>query len=99
MKLRWMMWLSACLLAFMMKVGHGALETSLSPWERAGVRETVMAPATIVDRGRGGAMTVSLSAPGKIETESQRGGEALVIAVDGAIGPATSAYVEEAIAD
>jgi membrane-bound serine protease (ClpP class) len=99
MKLRWMMWLPVCLLAFTMKVGHGALEMSLSPWERDGVRETVMAPATIVDRDSGGAMTVSLTTPGKMETESQRGGEALVIAVDGAIGPATSAYVEEAIAD
>jgi membrane-bound serine protease (ClpP class) len=39
------------------------------------------------------------TAPAESESESQSGGEALIIRVDGAIGPAASAYVEKAIAD
>jgi len=31
-----------------MKVVHSALEISLSPWERVGVRGSVMTPATVV---------------------------------------------------
>jgi hypothetical protein len=42
----------------MMKDAHSALGIALSPRERTGVRETLMAPATIVFRGGVRAMTV-----------------------------------------
>jgi hypothetical protein len=42
-----------------MKVARSALHISLSLWERVGVRETIMAPATYIFRGGAGAMIVS----------------------------------------
>jgi len=42
-----------------MKVARSALRISLAHWERAGVRETVMAPATYIVRGGTDAMAVS----------------------------------------
>ena len=45
-----------------MKVAPQALQVSLSRWERAGVRETVMAPVPFMTRGGAGAMTISTRA-------------------------------------
>jgi hypothetical protein len=42
-----------------MKVARSALPVTLAHWERAGVRETVMAAATYILRGGADAMTVS----------------------------------------
>jgi hypothetical protein len=41
-----------------MKVAHSSLPISLSLWGKAGVKETVMAPATTIYRGGAGAMTL-----------------------------------------
>jgi hypothetical protein len=41
-----------------MKAARSALHISLSLWERVGVRETIMAPATYIFRGGAGAMIV-----------------------------------------
>jgi hypothetical protein len=43
-----------------MKVTRSALPITLAHWERAGVRETVMAAATYILRGGADAMAVSL---------------------------------------
>jgi len=42
-----------------MKVARSALPVTLAHWERAGVRETVMAGATYIVRGGAAAMAVS----------------------------------------
>jgi hypothetical protein len=41
-----------------MKAARSALHISLSLWERVGVRETIMAPATYIFRGGAGAMII-----------------------------------------
>jgi hypothetical protein len=44
-----------------MKVARSALPVTLAHWERAGVRETVMAAATYILWGGADAMAVSLT--------------------------------------
>jgi hypothetical protein len=57
-----------------MKVARSALPVTLAHWERAGVRETVMAAATYILWGGADAMAVSGASPVKcVSTRLEKG--------------------------